>query len=286
MDSKEVEHFFEEILPVVLEAGEHARASQGRVKNIGKDNSDSFPSDTDFITEQRTAKTIVDEEVQEKLLKGAYPLIGSKVRVDAEEDTPSVRLFQEHTAEVTLVIDPIDGTLEYIQGRNDYSICLALLSRGTVLFALVYFPKQMTMYLLDTDGKSYRCEYKNLQMTHKTLLQPPAAVRSGTLYVSFRVPERAKQNLSKKFITIPDNDGTVSWPEAFLKCLAGEYEAVVLAKPQIRDVLLGAILERVSGGYATDFTGGKLVWPDGGRIPEVIFGFGTPAQEVRDGLGI
>ena len=284
MTENRIVSFVEKITPTVLEAGHFALESQGTAKNIGKDDEESNPSDTEYIKQVKQAKTIIDEQVQEKLLIAAHSILGTKIHLDAEEDTPSKKLFSSKDADITLVIDPIDGTLQYLNGSNAWTVCIALLSKGEVLAALVYFPSRKTLYLLDTDAKSYICECNESKIISKKLMQSPKEVRNEIVYVNHRVSEETIDYLSKRFTIVKYTDAIVSWAQALLKCVSGEYEAIILAKPQIRDVLLGAVIERMSGGYAVDFTGKKILWPNGGRIPEVVFGFGILSDEIKNCL--
>ncbi len=67
--------------------------------------------------------------------------------------------------------------------------------------------------------------------------------------------ERVKQRDGAK----TEIDGKVLWPAALLKCISGEYTASIFHSPQIRDVLLGAIIESLPGGYMVDWAGKKII---------------------------
>lgn len=62
--------------------------------------------------------------------------------------------------------------------------------------------------------------------------------------------------------------------------MSGNYYACIFHTPQIRDVLIGAIIEHIPGGYAIDWEGKKLIWTNGGRLKNAIFGFNTPPKEI------
>lgn len=92
----------------------------------------------------REAKTKADEIVQELLLQAAYEE-RERLFLDAEEDTPLKNMF---TGEKTysLIIDPIDGTLQYLRQKDSWSICAGIVSKGAMLCALVYFPARSLLY--------------------------------------------------------------------------------------------------------------------------------------------
>lgn len=283
MNNEALRRFVDAMIQSAIKAGQFALESQGKVQNIGKeDEEELMHTDSEFAKDRNRAKTIIDEQVQEMLLATALATLGGEfVRLDAEEDTPSKKKFTSQDADTTLVIDPIDGTLEYLNGKDNYSVCVALVSKGAVLAALVYFPVHKILYLLDVDHKSYQCACDDMMIANKELMQSPEVVQNSTVYVNNRVSQETNTCLSEKFTVVKDVDGQVIWPEALFKCMAGEYKAALFIKPQIRDVLLGAMIERMPSGYAVDFSGDQITWPDGGRIPEVIFGFGALPDAIK-----
>jgi len=283
MPRSDLQAFVETMIPIMLEAGGFAAAQQGRVENIGKELDGLNPADTEYVKQRDRAKTVIDEQVQEKLLTAARAALrGTSVRLDAEEDTPSVKLFTASDAEVTLVIDPIDGTLQYLKGSELYSVCVALVSGGTMLAAIAYFPKWEKLYVLDEDRKPYVCQYKNGERISREELRPPAALTGRTIFANHRVPRQ--ECLAAQFEVIDDKDGSVTWTESFFRCMDGTYQAVLLAGPQVRDLLPGALIQAMPGGYAVDFDGKPISWPDGGRVNGIIFGFGEVPQSILDCL--
>ena len=106
------------LFQTVKAAGVVARNLQANIQNEGKTiEREERESDAHFA--MREAKTKVDELVQEMLLQSVYPYLGHMVTLDVEEDTPSLRLYPKQDHAYTLIIDPIDGTLPYIQPVSD-----------------------------------------------------------------------------------------------------------------------------------------------------------------------
>src|SRR3989344_1452293 len=274
-----IEQFVRTMIPVVLGAGRFALDQQGHVENIRK-YVQIRSDDNTFLVERKQAKTVIEEQVQETLLLAAHAaLAGQSVRIDAEERTASTRLFTSEEADATLIIDPIDGTLQYLNGSPEYSINLALVSRGDVLFALQYFPADKTLYLLDADGRSYHCMCDGDGIVEKKLLEPPQVVKSKIVHANHRVPQQ--ECISQTYTVVKDLDGAVLWSKAFFNCISGEYRVVLFSRPYIWDVVLGAIIAAMPSGYAVDFKGNKVVWPNGGRVPEIAFGFGELPEEIK-----
>ncbi len=56
----------------------------------------------------------------------------------------------------TWVIDPIDGTQDFIEKTGDFSIMLALLEKQEVVFSLVYLPLEKTFYYAQKHQGSFK----------------------------------------------------------------------------------------------------------------------------------
>lgn len=280
MNPDDLARFVAKMTAAVLKAGKYAREAQGTVQNVEKDHELTTDADPEFVQRRDRAKTVIDEHVQDMLLMAVQDM-GISVRVDAEEETPLKHTIHTEDAMVTLVLDPIDGTLEYFEEGNDWSINIALVSAGKVIFALVYFPIQEIVYQLDINRNSYKGLHKNGVLVSRELMSSSTDSTSKKIYCNNRVPEEAIERLSHSYEVVRDIHGIVKWPDALLGCISGEYKTALFVRPQIRDVLIGAMIETIPGGYAVDFKGNKIVWPDGGRIPEVAFGFGELPADIK-----
>ena len=80
-----------------------------------------------------------------------------ELSVDAEEQTATLELFPDYDGHRPLVIiDPIDGTLNYIKGSDDYAVMAALHLKGLYRAAVVYFPVTDVMYWSTEKGSFYQ----------------------------------------------------------------------------------------------------------------------------------
>lgn len=271
-----------EMKKAMLGGGELALSAQGNVKNIGK-KIETLEKDTLETAQRRAAQTVIDGQVQELILQTVVRMGESHdFFLDAEEETPSVKLFTNRKSRTSLVIDPIDGTFEYLQGRDGYSICVGLLEDGAILTAIVYFPARRCLYAIEADGRSLVTIYDDaLRIKEIKELRGSRALQQNVIYRNKRVADDVAECLARHGYTVHDDAGAESiWSEAILKCLGGGYAACIFHTPQIRDVLLGAILANMPNGYATDWNGKPLVWPKSGRVPRVMFGIGAPPEKI------
>lgn len=250
--------------------------NQGRVRNLKKDVR-HLPNDNDFIKQERAAKTILDEKVQEGLLQVASKCLNpSEVYLDAEEETPTRGIFSPVPRSLALVIDPIDGTLRYLSGDDGFSVCVGLIEDGIVTASLVYFPARKEFYFTK-DGHVY-CEQRNKSLKR---LSAPERKNGLSIYMNSRITGKPAEDLrAQGFRLTDDADGSISWPDGLIGCMQGLYEACIFHTPQIRDILLGAMISKIAGGYACDWQEKPIVWPNGGRISRIAFGFHPKPSEL------
>lgn len=128
--------FVQVLAPAVRQAAAIARALEGRVQNRPK---------AGESTAVKQALTIADSAAQEAIL---VPLLEHfpTVRLEAEEDTPSVARFPD-TGDALVVIDPIDGTLHsYLGAEGPYAVMVGLAVAGRFEAALVALPREGLLF--------------------------------------------------------------------------------------------------------------------------------------------
>lgn len=113
-----------------LQAGAVASHLQGNVRGGTKEGR----------TPEAEALTAVDLATQDVILHLLHEQLPS-IAMDAEEDTPTVALFEHADVQAPLVVvDPVDGTLNYIRGSDDYAVMGALVREQRYTAAVVHFP--------------------------------------------------------------------------------------------------------------------------------------------------
>ena len=125
--------FVRVLAPAMAQAAAIASALEGRVPNVPK------PGEASAV---KAALTIADTAAQETLL---VPLLDGfrDVRLEAEEDTRSIALFSGQRSEARIVIDPIDGTLNfYLGGLGPYAVMAGFALDARYEAALVALPRE------------------------------------------------------------------------------------------------------------------------------------------------
>jgi len=278
---------FSQMCLAARQAGVVALAFQGKVANDGKIVAAVTTEESELVKVQREAKTQIGELVQEIILLSLREVVDpKKILLDAEEDTPLARLFGKGRGTMSLVIDPIDGTLEYLQGRNDYAVCIGIVDRGRMKLALVFFPAQDVAYAIAPDGKSYRYDRFAVEGTKKARVITLPKRAQKVVYKNSRVPEAAVNACSQSgYQVIDDLEGELFCPNSILKALDRSSQAYIAHTRQMRDVLLGAIIGNARGGFMSDWQGKELRWPEKGRVPQAMFGNKNYKKEISRLLG-
>lgn len=149
--------FVEKMTLPVWEASSVVRWLEGRVANVPKQNEDS-PA--------KAALTHGDCVAQEILLTALREQM-PWVAIDAEEDTPTARFFLGNRSDYTAVVDPIDGTLRYLQRDGLYAILLGLEYRGRVEASIVGIPQRgLLIRAVRGQGAEYAHEAGSFQPLH------------------------------------------------------------------------------------------------------------------------
>jgi fructose-1,6-bisphosphatase/inositol monophosphatase family enzyme len=171
--------FIEVFRLAALQAGALARRLQGEIQLRTKKK---------FSTAEAAALTPVDLAAQDvilHLLHEAFP----EAALDTEEETDTVQLFPPLQKDRPLVIvDPIDGTLNYANGSIDYAVMGAWFSQGLYRAALIYFPARRELYWAVRDGGCW----------HQREREKPAPVDGGNLTTKVLVTPSVDQTWSNR----------------------------------------------------------------------------------------
>lgn len=266
----------------VRQCGVIALSLRGQIANDGKVEA-GFQSDSERLKRMRAAKTKVDEIIQDVLTLTAQALYGDAFTLDAEESAGYVRTaVSERSAERVVIVDPVDGTLEYLEGKDNYSVCVGVQREGRIDDAIVYFPSRDTAYL-----KVRHTAYIARGFLHAgTADAQPLTSQSPstrTVYFNRRVPnDMVRELVDLGYHLIDDEQDSLGVPDALLHCLEGKAVCYISHTRQIRDILLGTMIAAAPNGYELDWHGRPLRWPATRRLPNAIFGIGAPPADLID----
>jgi|TARA_B100000497_G_scaffold76179_1_gene85241 3'(2'), 5'-bisphosphate nucleotidase len=90
------------------------------------------------------------------------------------EETVDLRI--KNTAEIFWLIDPIDGTKEYIAGRDEYTLNAALVINTVPILGVVGVPKKNKVFYSYAAGESYLIESGEIKKINCQKKQPKGKV--------------------------------------------------------------------------------------------------------------
>jgi myo-inositol-1(or 4)-monophosphatase len=196
----------------------------------------------DFVTEVDRAA----EEAIISTLLDAYPGHG----ILAEE---SGRERGARHSDYLWIIDPLDGTTNFIHGLPVYAVSIALSFRGKIEQAVVYDPSRNDLFLA-SKGRGAFLNDRRLRVSKRTRMAD-ALVGTG---FPFRKGDNFKRYL-KMFEEVMQHCAGVRRPGAAALDLcyvaAGWYDGFFETGLQPWDVAAGSLIVTEAGGLVGNFTG-------------------------------
>ncbi|WP_422018641.1 inositol monophosphatase family protein [Roseateles sp.] len=199
-------------------------------------------SPNDFVTEvDHAAEGVIIET-----LLGAYPDHG----ILAEE---SGRTHGAKHSEYVWIIDPLDGTTNFIHGLPMYCVSIALTHRGVVQQAVVYDPTRNDLFYA-SKGRGAFLNDRRLRVSKRTRMSD-ALIGTG---FPFRRGDNFKRYV-KMFEEVMQHCAGLRRPGAAALDLcyvaAGYYDAFFETGLQPWDVAAGSLIITEAGGLIGNFTG-------------------------------
>lgn len=221
------------------------RASQdvGSIKVHSKNYND-FVSEVDHAAERAIIKT----------LQEAYPDHGF-----IGEESGDDRTDAEHV----WIIDPLDGTTNFLHGYEQYSVSIALMSRGHLEQAVVYDPSRNDLFTA-TRGRGAFLNDKRIRVSNRAKLQS-AMIGTGFPFRDFKHLD-TYLDMFKDMIKNTAGlrrPGSAALDLAYVA--AGWFDGFWEIGLSKWDIAAGALLVQEAGGIVGDFEGNET-WINTGNI--------------------
>ena len=152
--------------------------------------------------------------------------------------------FPHYERACSFVIDPIDGTRDFIKGGNNWSHSFAVVKNGKVSAAVVYVPRQDLLFSAYLGGGSWlngeRIKIKAINKTGEFDLIAAKLVEDDKIW---------KSNSKPKFNR--EHKPSIAFRMASVSC--GKYHAMMSLRDSWEwDVCAGSLLITESGGIVLD----------------------------------
>lgn len=161
------------------------------------------------------------------------------------------------------IIDPLDGTTNYLHGHPQYAISMALLHNGKLQEALVYAPERNDLYMASR-GKGALLNDRRIRVSSRIDL-PQCLIGTG-----FPVVDQSRTDtylaILKDFLSQTAGarrEGAASLDLCALAC--GRFDGFFEFNLKPWDIAAGALIAREAGAVVTDMTG-EQGWLESGDI--------------------
>jgi myo-inositol-1(or 4)-monophosphatase len=195
----------------------------------------------DFVTnaDQRTERVLVEELT--KARPGYCFLLEERGLVEGPDKTHR------------FIIDPIDGTTNFMHGVPQFAISIALEREGQLASALVFNPVTDEMFVAERGQGAYLNEKRLRVAARKNLNE--SVIASGAPFMG---KEGHDQFLGELRAVLDATAGMRRFGAASLDLAwvaAGKFDAFWERNLQPWDIAAGILLVREAGGVVTDLTG-------------------------------
>jgi myo-inositol-1(or 4)-monophosphatase len=154
----------------------------------------------------------------------------------------------------TFVIDPLDGTSNFLRGFPHYCVSIALLENGEPLHGVIYDPLRNEIFTASRGGGAFLND-RRLRVGTRSDVEGAMIVTGFPPRERKRAPEHLAtiQNLLTDAEDIR-RTGSAALDLAYVAC--GRVDAYFEAGVKVWDIAAGVLLVREAGGRCCDFRGG------------------------------
>ena len=183
----------------------------------------SKKSQTDFVTNSDLkAEKIIIEEL--KKAKPYYSIISEENGIEINKDKNN-----------TWIIDPIDGTINFLHGVPHFAISIALKSNDEIISGLIFDPIKNEMFYADKNNGAY-FNNQRIRVSKKNEINNCLFVTGGKIKSELDLPYR--------------KSGCAALDMAYVA--AGRYDGYFQDSLNLWDIAAGIILVKEAGGILNE----------------------------------
>ena len=181
---------------------------------------------------------------------------------ELEKARPNYSILSEEIGEIKKgdefkwIIDPIDGTANFLHGIPHFAISIGLEHNKEIISGIIYDPIKDEMFLAEKGNGSY-LNNQRMRVSSRSKLQDCIIFTGGPKHESNsrNIALKEYNNFSSK-VSIPIRKlGSAALDMAYVA--AGRCDGFWQRNLNYWDIAAGIILIKESGGFVTDFNGGN-----------------------------
>ena len=192
----------------------------------------------------------VDKETEKMIVRGLQKIV-PEAQFITEEDTAQSADYQG----LNWIIDPLDGTANFIHGLPNYSVSIALAKGTEVIVGVVYNINLKEMYSAWKGGGAF-CNGKKISVSPISQLNE-SLLATGFPYYKFENQDKYLQILEALMQKTHGlrRMGSAAIDLAFVA--SGKFDGFYEYNLNSWDMAAGVLLIKEAGGIVTDFSGGE-----------------------------
>ena len=196
-----------------------------------------------------------------------------------KEKYPDYNIYSEETGETdnksefTFIVDPLDGSNNFVLGIPNFSVSIALLRENEVIAGVTYLPMLHHVYYAEK-GKGAFVNGERIEVNDESEIK-----KSTVSYTCGYLTDRTYMvSLKDKLNNVGIKRLLDNWSPAvdFALVASGKFEAVINNNNEIYDYVAGKIIAREAGAKITDFNGNII---DNDREPQFLLSNGAKVHE-------
>lgn len=210
--------------------------------------------------EDGTLVTKADQEAEEIIEKALLDLTPD-IPIVGEEATAGGHIADLNSSDYLWLVDPLDGTREFISGSGDYTVNIALIYKGEPILGVVYAPVNGELYAGYEGGAAIRWSAETDKEKQISVRPPP---KEGLTVVASR--GHGNNDKLEKFLADFKVEKVIRRGSSLKICAvaAGKADLYPRFGPTCEwDTAAGDAVLRAAGGKITDINGKPLVYGDG-----------------------
>ena len=183
----------------------------------------------DFVTsaDKRTEKILIDE------LQKAHPEYG----IITEE----TGIINKSNTEKRWVIDPIDGTMNFLNGIPQFAISIGYEEKGEIICGVIFNPIKNEMFIAEKGNGAY-LNNSRIRVSNKNKIKDALLVTGGP-----KGNSKIKNKIFSEYINVSNNVPNVR----YVAC--GRFDGFWQRELNYWDVAAGIIILKEAGGFINFF---------------------------------
>ena len=229
-------------LNVMIKACENA--SKSLIRDFGEVEKlqVSIKGPSDFVTnaDKKVEKTLISE------LQKSRP----NYSILSEESEPIIK----NNSEFKWIIDPIDGTLNFLHGLPHFAISLALEKNNEIICGIVFDPIKNEMFFAEKDQGAY-LNNQRIRVSKKKKFENSLILTGGPLpaHKNKKIVLEELIKISNKLNSPLRIMGSAALDMAYIA--SGRADAYFKRDLNYWDIAAGIVLVKESGGFISDYSG-------------------------------